>query len=111
MIKQEMSGRRLFLKQCVSSALLLIGLSSCATKEKKRNTSTNPCADYSDLSDEDLKKRESLGFVDKSPSENKHCGNCNLWLPPKQDEQCGRCQLFKGPAAAEAYCTYWAPRV
>jgi hypothetical protein len=111
MFKPEMLGRRMFLQKCIASTLLVGGFSGCETKEKKPNTSTNPCADYSDLSDEDIKKRESLGFVEKSPSENKHCGNCNLWLPAKQDEQCGRCQLFKGPVAAEAYCTYWAPQV
>jgi hypothetical protein len=105
------SSRRVFLEKCFSSLLLLIGISSCETKEKKAGTLTNPCFDYSELSEEDLAKRKSLGYVEKAPTENKHCGNCNLWLPPKNDDPCGRCQLFKGPAPAEAYCTYWAPQV
>ena len=103
--------RRLFLQTCCSSVMVIIGASSCETKQKKATTSTNPCFDYSELNDEDLAKRKSLGYVEKAPTENKHCGNCNLWLPPQQKEQCGRCQLFKGPVPAEAYCTYWAPQV
>jgi hypothetical protein len=104
-------SRRLFLQRCFSSVLIVTGISSCETKEKKKSTSTNPCFDYSELSNEDLAKRKSLGYVEKSPTDNKYCGNCNLWLPPQPEEQCGRCQLFKGPVHAEAYCTYWAPQV
>src|SRR5437870_2539308 len=103
--------RRQFFKKCFSSVLLIAGISSCNTKEKKAGTSANPCFDYSELSEEELKKRKSLGYVAKAPTDNKHCGNCNLWLPPKEGQQCGRCQLFKGPVPAEAYCTYWAPQV
>jgi hypothetical protein len=103
--------RRSFLQTVCLSVLAIIGISSCQTKEKKAGTSTNPCFDYSELSDEDLKKRTSLGYVESAPTEMKHCGNCNLWLPPKEGEQCGRCQLFKGPVPAEAYCIYWAPQV
>src|SRR5690348_5058446 len=51
------SGRRVFLLKCVSAVLIIAGLSSCETKERKVSTSTNPCLDYSDLSEEDLKKR------------------------------------------------------
>ena len=103
--------RRQFLQECFSSVLLLIGIGSCSTNEKKANTSTNPCLDYSELSREDLEKRKSLGYVEKAPAEDKQCGNCNLWLPPKTGEQCGLCQLFKGPVPSEAYCVYWAPQV
>jgi hypothetical protein len=107
----DANSRRLFIQRCFTGALIVAGISSCETKEKKVSTSTNPCLDYSDLSEEDLKKRKSLGFVEKAPTENKHCGNCNLYLPAQQGEQCGRCQLFKGPVPPEAYCTYWAPQV
>jgi hypothetical protein len=104
-------SRRLFLQRCSSALLILVGISSCQTKEKKGIVSGDPCTDYSDVSEEDLKKRKTLGYVEKAPTEAKHCGNCNLWLPPQQGDKCGRCQLFKGPVPAEAYCTYWAPQV
>jgi hypothetical protein len=103
--------RRLFLQRCSSALLIIVGISSCQTEEKKGIVSGNPCTDYSDVSEEDLKKRKTFGYVEKAPTETKHCGNCNLWLPPQKGDKCGRCQLFKGPVPAEAYCTYWAPQV
>jgi len=117
---RDVNSRRLFLQKCFSSAFLLafipIMIESCASKKnetKKENEtadSPDPCSD-SEMSNDDIKKRESLGYVTKAPSENKNCGNCNLWLPPVADIPCGRCQLFKGPVPAEAHCTYWAPKV
>jgi hypothetical protein len=117
----EANSRRLFLQKCFSSSLRLaiipIMIASCTskTKEKKKEnntgTSSDPCSDYSELGKDDIKKRESLGYVQKSPSTLKHCGNCNLWLPPVGGDACGKCQLFKGPVPAGATCTYWAPQV
>ena len=112
----------MFLQKCFSSALQLafipVIIESCtsnkneAEKKNKAATSSDPCSDYSEISKDDIKKRESLGYVQKATSaENKHCGNCNLWLPPVADKACGKCLLFKGPVPAEAYCTYWAPQV
>jgi hypothetical protein len=103
--------RRQFVQRCFSSVLLLAGIGSCQLKEKKESSFTNPCLDFSDLTNEDLTKRKSLGYVEKAPTDNKYCGNCNLWLPPQNADQCGRCQLFKGPVPSEAYCTYWVPQV
>ena len=117
----EVNSRRLFLQKCFSSVLQLAFVSfiieSCTSKkneEKKENktaTSSDPCSDYSEIGKDDIKKRESLGYMQKAPTENKHCGNCNLWLPPVAGNTCGKCLLFKGPVPAGAYCTYWAPQV
>jgi len=117
---REANSRRLFLQKCFSSALRLsfvpIIIESCTLKknetkkENKTATSLDPCSDSATGKD-DIKKRESLGYVTKAPSEGKHCGNCNLWLPPVAGTPCGRCLLFKGPVPAGAYCTYWAPKV
>ena len=113
------NSRRFFLQECFSSVLRLafvpLIIESCTLKknetEKANNTpaSSDPCSDYSELSKDDIKKRESLGYVQKAPSENKQCGNCNLWLPTADSNACGKCQLFKGPVPAFASCTYWAP--
>ena len=113
--------RRLFLQKCFSSALLLAFVpaitGSCRTKENKAEnadkaaTSSDPCQDYSALRPEDIKLRESFGYVIKSPTANKQCNNCNLWFPPVEDIACGKCQLIKGPVLAEAFCTYWVPQV
>ena len=118
----EANSRRLFLQKCFSSALRLafvpIIIESCTSEtkepEKGKNTTTpsDPCSDSTDISKDDIKKRESLSYVLKAPSEDKHCGNCNLWLPPVAGSNaCGRCLLFKGPVPDGAYCTYWAPKV
>jgi hypothetical protein len=104
----DVNSRRLFIQRCFSALLLSAGI-SCASEDKKESQA-NPC-DYSTLSEEDVKKRRSLGFVEKAPTENKHCGNCNLYFPAKNSDECGRCQLFNGPVTADAYCTYWAPQV
>jgi hypothetical protein len=117
----EANSRRWFLQKCFSSALQLLFatfiIESCtskkneAGKENKATTSSDPCSDYSDLTEDDIKKRESLGYVQKAASANKQCGNCNLWMPPDNGEACGKCQLFKGPVPASAICTYWAPKI
>lgn len=69
------------------------------------------CEDFSGVSEAELQKRKSLGYVEKSPIADNQCQNCNLWLPPAGDQECGGCTLFKGPVYSEAYCTYWAPQV
>lgn len=71
----------------------------------------DPCSDLSEVSEAEIQKRESFGYVEQSPIPDKQCHNCNLWLPPGGDHQCGACTLFKGPVKDEAYCTYWAPQV
>lgn len=79
--------------------------------EKAKPISTDPCNDFSGVSDAELKKRAQLGYVKKSPNTESRCNNCQLWLPRKDNQVCGSCQLFKGPVLAEAHCTYWAPQI
>lgn len=128
-------SRRKFFRTCVPKALLLGGILSIAggcgsgdqapdgkesagEKSKaedqpgqKQNPSSDPCTDYSGLSQEDLKARSAMGYTTQSPVEEKQCNNCQLYLPPPEGSACGRCQLFKGPVVAGGYCTYWAPLV
>jgi hypothetical protein len=118
---KEANSRRLFLQKCISSvaglAFVPAIIESCKSKtdktekDSKGAAASGECNDYTDLDKEDLKKRESLGYVQKAPSMNKQCGNCNLWLPPVAGAACGKCQLFKGPVPASAICTYWTPKI
>src|SRR6266704_2909435 len=95
------NARRLFLQKCFSSVVqttfIAFVIESCRSKTtgkgngNKAVTVSDPCSDYSDLSKDNIKKRESLGYVQKSPSANKQCGNCNLWLPPVAGQLCGKC--------------------
>ena len=69
------------------------------------------CDDLSKTSEAEVKKRVGFGYVEESPMPEKHCKNCQLYLPPKEGQSCGGCALFKGPVFENAYCTYWAPIV
>lgn len=68
-----------------------------------------PCDDMTGVSPAELAKRKKLAYVNKSPIEDSHCGNCALYLIPGKGKACGGCALFKGPVRAEGYCAYWAP--
>ncbi|RCR66534.1 high-potential iron-sulfur protein [Larkinella punicea] len=115
-----LKSRRFFLQRCASVGLALTSgtvlLTNCDSKPatqtaETKKTAVNPCEDYSGLSEGDLKTRQGLGYVTQSPSPDKQCSNCNLWLPPAAGKACGGCMLFKGPVYATANCTYWAPQV
>ncbi|HEX5024309.1 MAG TPA: high-potential iron-sulfur protein, partial [Agriterribacter sp.] len=120
-IMSETSPRRLFLKKCMSAAMMLTGgillLNSCgapgkeAAQDKPEEGRADSCDDYAGLTENDLKARASMGYSKQSPIPGKQCNNCNLWLPPAGNAVCGKCQLFKGPVYAAGHCTYWAPQV
>jgi hypothetical protein len=116
----SLKSRRFFLQRCVSAGLTLGSGSllfvNCDSKQTAQTDTTkkpaeNPCEDYSGLTASDLKTRQGLGYVTKSPIPEKQCNSCNLWLPPAAGKECGGCMLFKGPVYANANCTYWAPQV
>ncbi|GAB3939146.1 high-potential iron-sulfur protein [Larkinella terrae] len=119
---KSLKSRRFFLKRFSSAGLFLgsgsLIFTNCDSKPAKtaqtgepKKPVANPCEDYSEVSEGDLKKRKELGYVTKSPVPEKTCNSCNLWLPPAPGKECGGCMLFKGPVYANAHCTYWAPQV
>lgn len=69
----------------------------------------NPCDDLTGVSAEEVAKRKTLAYVNKTPIPDTQCSNCALYLPPGKDKPCGGCVLFKGPVRPEGYCAYWAP--
>lgn len=68
------------------------------------------CDDLSGVSNDELNKRHSLGYVPKSPVSDSFCGTCSLFITGTK-ENCGECFLFKGPVHAEGYCIQFAPKV
>ena len=122
-------SRRKFINKCLSTGSLFLGgilfLNSCNTNEssekqnennkeaepKKQGTSGDPCEDLSGVSEGELKKRQSLGYVNKSPDPENYCGNCALFIPAAKEGDCGGCLLFKGPVKAEGHCVQWAAKV
>jgi len=113
------SSRRKFIHKYFFLSSSLLGLSvtlkGCdqkkptATKEAE-TAAVDPCKDFSGVSENDLKARQKLGYVNESPMPDMTCNICNLWLPPQDNKQCGGCMLFKGPVYATGYCTYWTAR-
>lgn len=110
-------SRRQFFRMVLHRGLLLagIGLSACGGRDKTTDELSNDhasgdCDDLSGLSEQDLKLRETYGYLPKSPVADNQCSNCNLWLPNEADPSCGKCLLFKGPVFAEGHCTSWAPQ-
>lgn len=118
---EKENPRRTFIRNAYRACGLLaagaIAFTGCGKKEEKKEDATttlnpeDPCGDLSNVSEEDIAVREKFGYVKESPLPDNQCLNCNLYLPPKSGEPCGGCMLFKGPVYAEAYCTYWAPKV
>lgn len=118
MTKPQRYSRRQFISKSVFSGSTALGLalvlSRCQLKttseQEEKKVATDPCEDFSGVSEADLKTRKKLGYVNQSPRPESKCGNCNLWLPPKEGQRCGSCMLFKGPVYTTGYCTYWAPQ-
>ncbi|MCK0133543.1 high-potential iron-sulfur protein [Arenibacter sp. S6351L] len=114
------NSRRNFINKCFSSGGLFIGgmlLINCRGKNespgdesetKIQGNLKDPCKDLTDVSDGEIKKRESLGYVKQSAVPNNSCGNCALYIPAKPDKKCGGCILFKGPVYVEGHCIQWA---
>ncbi len=113
------NSRRKFLYESLYTIVLLLGGSlvaeSCkAKKDNQQQTeyaTVDSCNDLSGVSDNELKKRQTLGYVEESPLADNHCSNCNLYLPPGKEQACGGCMLFHGPVYASGYCAYWAPQI
>jgi hypothetical protein len=110
-------NRRETIRKLISGSLISVGggllAFSCAMEKKSSYDLANvsSCDDLTGLPDEEINKRNQLGYVVETPIDDNICDNCQLYLPPTPERKCGGCQLFKGPVKEKAYCTYWAPRI
>lgn len=113
-MNNQQTTRRKFIAQVSSLAvggnLILNGCGQNTNQQTEQQTPFDgaPCDDTRAVSEAELIKRTSFGYVSESPLADNQCSNCNLYLPPKEEQPCGECILFKGPVQAEGYCTYWA---
>ncbi|MGN6495459.1 MAG: hypothetical protein ACTHLE_25955 [Agriterribacter sp.] len=116
-------SRRQFMKRAFFSISLsgaAILLHSCGGDKKnepppKKDTAapaagTDPCKDFTGVPQEEMEKRKSMGYVDKSPVPESSCGNCGLYIPFSEKSPCGKCLLFKGPVLAEGHCLQWVAK-
>lgn len=121
MAKNTPNPRREFIARCLRGTAVaisaMLALAGCGKKSRQEEEpsavgrNVKSCDDLSAISEEDLATRTKLGYVTETPLPDNHCSNCNLYLPPVDGQRCGGCMLFKGPVFADAYCTYWAPKV
>lgn len=70
-------------------------------------TITAECPDV-ELTEDELKNRKALQYVDASLHEDKHCANCKLFKAPADDAVCGGCQVVPGPIHPKGYCIAWS---
>lgn len=112
------SERRKFIRQVFrySSFMGLLIITGCNGSEKAAEkklepalTASDPCR-LEDLTEQDLKQRNALGYTDETPIAEQTCENCKLYIPENNTKTCGTCTLFKGPVAIGGYCTYWADK-
>ena len=90
-------------------------LNSCNSnkngQEEKKGKSEHSCDDLSDVSAEEIEKRQKFGYVKKTPYPDRLCDNCGLHIPPVPDKDCGGCLLFKGPVDPGGYCIQYVAKV
>ncbi|MFC4871004.1 high-potential iron-sulfur protein [Negadavirga shengliensis] len=109
-------NRRALLKKVSRFAYAAVGgsmlLPACHSQKGSEYNleEISSCDDLTGLPQEEIDKRNSLGYVETTPIRESTCDNCQLYLPPTAKRKCGGCQLFKGPVTEEGYCTYWAPQ-
>jgi hypothetical protein len=110
--------RRQFINRCFASATMFLGgsliFARCGSnnpvkEEKTQAKSGQPCDDLSDVSAQELEKRQKFGYVNKSPDPDHFCDNCGLHIPPS-DKGCGGCMLFKGPVHPDGYCIQYVAK-
>jgi High potential iron-sulfur protein len=100
-------SRREYLKQsgCLGLAAGLGLLHSACGSHAASSSLT--CTDASGLNAEEMKARDALKYVDRSPDPSKTCKNCQLFEKPAETGRCGGCALAKGPYHPDGYCIAW----
>jgi hypothetical protein len=89
-------------------------LAGCGKKKEEPGEikkAAGPCSDLSGLTDAEKETRVLYRYVPHSPHEDKKCGVCNYFTPPKAGSQCGTCLIVKGPINPDGYCTSWVKKV
>ena len=78
-------NRRKSIKTLIASTGAVLFLSQCGKpQEEYKLENIKDCGDLTGLSEEEIAKRKSLGYEEKSPLEEDKCDNCQLYLPPTE---------------------------
>jgi len=97
-----MNRRKFIVKSTQLGTVALLGFSPLTGCKE-----SDPCADLSELTPEEIEDRKSYNYVKETPFPEKKCINCELWLEPEEESPCGGCGLFEGPVHANGYCDEW----
>lgn len=64
------------------------------------------CMSTEGLEPAQIKVRESLQYVDKTPKADQDCANC-IHFKPDANGGCGGCAVVPGPIHPKGWCTAW----
>ena len=67
------------------------------------------CSDTAGLTQDEIKMRKTLEYVDSTADPAKNCANCQLYKAASAD-QCGACTLLKGTIHPKGFCKSWAAK-
>lgn len=70
-----------------------------------------PCPIDTNLSAQDLERRNTLKYVDQTPISTRTCDNCKLYTYPSKDSHCGGCKVLPGPIHPKGFCNSWYARM
>jgi hypothetical protein len=96
------SRRRLLV--IAPAALAAFAVGACAKKEPES------CDSTLGLTQVEINMRKSLGYLDRSKDPNKHCIDCEQYLPPPEKDECGSCKVMKGPVHTKGSCNVFTPK-
>ena len=105
-------NRRSFLNRIVgltSITKMMGGLLLACKSPEKNSLVSDPCQDFSNLTESERAMRQQLGYTNQSSFNDRNCANCQLFIKEDKALPCGNCLAMKGPVADAGYCTVWAP--
>jgi len=97
-----MNRRKFIVKSAQLGTVVALGFSPVVGCKK-----SDPCADLSGLTAEEIEDRKSYNYVKETPFPEKKCINCELYIEPEHGSACGGCGLFEGPVHQTGYCKDW----
>lgn len=84
-------------------ALVVVG-AGCKKKEPPA------CTDTAGMTPDDVKARETLGYVDRGPDQAKICSKCVQFVDGPSADVCSGCKVVKGPISPLGTCKVFAAK-
>jgi hypothetical protein len=104
MIPADVDRTRRRLLVVAPAALVALALPACEKKEP------DSCDKTLGLTQDEIKTRKSLGYVDRGTDPNRLCLGCEQYMPPPNADECGTCKVLKGPVHTKGTCNLFTPK-